>query len=80
MARTIHKSPDAARYDVNGVVIAVGCYVRSLTDLAIETAEKIGPVTTDMGDNACQIPLALDHIRKVQKRGTIGKKRKTAEC
>lgn len=41
---------------------------------------KIGPVAADLGDNACQMPFAPDYIRKVQKRGTIGKKRKTAKC
>lgn len=80
VAGTIHKAPDAARYDMNGFVIAVGCYVKPLTIFAIETAERIGPVTADMGDNACQIPFAPDHIRKAQTRGTIGKKRKTVKC
>jgi hypothetical protein len=33
-----------------------------------------------MGDTACQIPDAKPYIGKVQKRGTIGKKRRTAKC
>jgi hypothetical protein len=65
---------------MNGFVIAVGSYVKSLTDLAIQAGEKIGPVTADLGDNKCQIPFAPDYIRKVQKRGAIGKKRKSAKC
>lgn len=80
VAKEIHKAPDTARYDMNGFVISVGCYVKSLIDLAVETGEKIGPVTADMGTNSCKIPLAADYIRKVQKRGAIGKKRKTAKC
>ena len=28
----------------------------------------------------CQVPFATDYIRKVQKRGAIGKKRKKAKC
>jgi len=78
--KTIHEAPDLVRYQMNSFVIAVGCYVQSLTDTAIQTAEKIGPVTVDMGDTSCQVPFAPDYIRKVQKRGTIGKKRKSAKC
>jgi hypothetical protein len=54
--------------------------VKSLTGLAIQIGEKIGPITADLGNNDCQIPFAPDYIRKVQKRGTIGKKRKTVKC
>jgi 3-methyladenine DNA glycosylase AlkD len=78
--KSIHQAPDEVRYQMNFFVIAVGCYVQSLTDTAIQTAEKIGPVEVDMGDTACQVPFAPDYIRKVQQRGTIGKKRKMAKC
>jgi hypothetical protein len=33
-----------------------------------------------MGNTSCEMPFAPDHIAMVQKRGTIGKKRKTAKC
>ena len=78
--KSIHQAPDDVRYAMNSFVIAVGSYVQSLTDAAIQIAEKIGPVTVDMGNTSCQVPFAPDYIRKVQKRGTIGKKRKTAKC
>jgi 3-methyladenine DNA glycosylase AlkD len=78
--KTIHSSPDRVRYQMNSFVISVGCCVSPLTDTAIQVAEKIGPVTADMGDTSCQVPDAAEYIRKVQKRGTIGKKRKTAKC
>jgi len=58
----------------------VGSYVQPLTETAIQTAEKIGPVTADLGNNSCQVPFAPDYIRKVEQRGTIGKKRKSAKC
>lgn len=32
-----------------------------------------------MGDTACKVPFAPDYI-KVQDRGVIGKKKKTAKC
>jgi hypothetical protein len=78
--KTIHKAPDVVRSQMNSFVIAVGSYVQPLTDTAIKTGEEIGPVTADMGNTSCQVPFAPDYIRKVQKRGTIGKKRKTAKC
>jgi hypothetical protein len=54
--------------------------VKSMTELAIQTGEAIGPVTADLGNNNCEVFSAPDYIRKVQKRGTIGKKRKSAKC
>jgi 3-methyladenine DNA glycosylase AlkD len=78
--RTIHASPNDVRYTMNGFVIAVGGYVKPLTDLALKTAEKIGAVSVDMGNTACKVPFAPDYIKKIQQRGAIGKKRKTAKC
>jgi len=78
--KTIHKAPNTVRYGMNGFIIAVGSYVKPLTDLALKAGEKIGEVTVDMGNTACQVPFAPDYIRKVQKRGAIGKKRKTAKA
>jgi 3-methyladenine DNA glycosylase AlkD len=78
--KTIHRAPNDVRSSMNWFVIAVGSYVKSLTDTAIHIGNQIGPVTIDMGDTSCQVPSAPDYIRKVQKRGAIGKKRKTAKC
>ncbi len=33
-----------------------------------------------MGETACQVPYAPEAIRKVEQRGAIGKKRKSAKC
>ncbi len=79
-SRRFIESPDVVRYQMNGFVIAVGCYVKPLSKNAIEAATKIGPVTVDMGDTACKVPFAPDYIRKVEERGTVGKKRKTVKC
>ncbi|QIF05700.1 DNA alkylation repair protein [Roseimicrobium sp. ORNL1] len=78
--KTIHESPDAVRYQMNGYVISVGAYVAPLTELAIEIGEKIGTVTADLGNNSCAVPYAPDYIRKIEQRGTIGKKKKTVKC
>ena len=78
--KTIHQQPNNVRSVMNSFLIAVGSYVKSLTDLALKTAAKIGPVTVDMGGTACKVPYAPEYIQKVQKRGAIGKKRKTTKC
>ncbi len=78
--KTIHQQPNNVRYVMNGFVIAVGCYVPALTELALQAGTKIGKVTVDMCGTACKVPSAPEYIQKVQKRGTIGKKRKTVKC
>lgn len=78
--KTIHQQPNRVRYVMNGFIIAAGSYVKPLTALALQTAAKIGPVTVDMGGTACKLPDASEYIKKVQKRGSIGKKRKTTKC
>lgn len=78
--QTIHQEPNLVRYAMNGFVISTGCYISSLTKPAIQAAQKIGTVTVDMGQTACNVPSAVEYIQKVQQRGTIGKKRKTAKC
>jgi len=78
--KTIHQAPDVVRSGMNSFIIALGSYVKPMTEFAIQTGEVIGPVTADLGNNNCQVFSAPDYIRKVQKRGTIGKKRKTVKC
>jgi 3-methyladenine DNA glycosylase AlkD len=78
--KTIHQAPNETRSKMNGFLIAVGCYVSPLKALATQTGEKIGPVSVDVGDTACQVPFAPDYIKKVEKRGAIGKKRQSAKC
>jgi 3-methyladenine DNA glycosylase AlkD len=78
--KNIHQAPNDVRSQMNAFVIAVGSYVQPLTDTALQLSEKIGPISIDMGNTSCQVPFAPDYIRKVQKRGTIGKKRKSAKC
>ncbi len=78
--KEIHQAPDPVRYQMNMFLIAVGCFVAPLTELALKTAAKIGEVTADLGNNSCEIFSATDYINKVKTRGTIGKKRKSAKC
>jgi 3-methyladenine DNA glycosylase AlkD len=78
--KTIHEQPNKVRHAMNGFVIAVGSFVAPLTETALQAAAKIGVVEVDMGDTSCKVPFAPEYIEKVRKRGTIGKKRKTAKC
>jgi 3-methyladenine DNA glycosylase AlkD len=78
--KTIHKQPNCVRYAMNGFIIALGTYVPALTDSAIQASQKIGPVSVDLGNTACQVPYAPAYIQKAQQRGVVGKKRKTAKC
>ncbi|MEX2172401.1 MAG: DNA alkylation repair protein [Pirellulales bacterium] len=78
--KTINEQPNRVRYAMNAFVISLGCYVKSLTEAALKAAAKIGTIEVDMGDTACKVPSAVEYIQKVQKRGTIGKKRTTCKC
>ena len=55
-------------------------YVPKLKAKALKAAKKIGKVDVDMGNTSCKVPDATEYIRKVEKMGRIGKKRKTARC
>jgi 3-methyladenine DNA glycosylase AlkD len=80
VGKTIHQQPNRVRHVMNGFIIAVGSYVKALTDAANQTAKKVGKVTVEMNGTACKVPDAAEYIQKVAKRGSIGKKRKTAKC
>ena len=78
--KEIHSAPNTTRRQMNNFVIEVGTYVKPLSKFAFQTAEKIGAVNVDVGNTSCQVPFAPDYIRKAEKRGVIGKKRKTVKC
>ncbi len=76
----ILKSEDRVKYQMLFFIISVGIYVQPLLIPAKRIAEEIGQVEVDMGETACQIPDPVAYIKKVEKRGTIGKKRKKVKC
>jgi len=77
--KTIHQAPEPVRRPMNSFVIAVGL-LREIPDRpAMEIGEKMGQ-SRRTGNTGVPDSLLPDYIRKVQKRGTIGKKRKTAKC
>ncbi len=77
--KTIHTSKNRVGHTMNGFIIAVGSYVKSLTNDAIATANKVGPVTVDMNGTACKVPDAVTYINKILDKGPI-KKKKTVKC
>lgn len=77
----IHSEPDSVRYQMNAFLISLGCYVAPLTAAVLQAAKRIGPVVADLGDNDCKVPDITHYIvEKVQAKGLIGRKRKTAKC
>jgi 3-methyladenine DNA glycosylase AlkD len=78
--KEVHQAQNRVGYVMNGFVIAIGSYVKGLTDKSLEVANKIGKVTVEMNGTACKVPLAVDYINKVIDKDRVGKKRKTARC
>jgi hypothetical protein len=77
---TIHQAPNGVRPAMNSFVIALGSCVKPLTGAAREAGQRIGQVEVDVGRTSCRIPFAPDYIRKVEARGALGRKRRTAKC
>jgi len=78
--KEVHNAQNRVRYTMNGFIIAIGSYVKTLTEKSQSIALKIGKVNVDNGGTACKVPLASDYIQKIIVKGNIGKKRKTARC
>ena len=76
----IHGAQNRVKYTMNGFVIAIGTYIKDLTEKSKEVAKEIGKITVDVGGTACKVPLATQYIDKVIDKGRVGKKRKTARC
>jgi 3-methyladenine DNA glycosylase AlkD len=76
----IKSAQNRVRHTMNGFVIAVGTYILPLSAAAKASATKIGEVFVDMGDTACEVPLASAAIAKNEAAGRIGKKKKTIRC
>ena len=66
--KEIHKSPNWARYAMNGVLIAIGVFKPALRKKAIEAAKRIGKVEVDHGETHCKTPDAAPYIEKASKR------------
>lgn len=80
VATEVHSSKNRVRHVMNGFVIAVGTYVKELTDKAMQVSAIIGKVNVDMNGTACKVPLATEYLAKFSANGQIGKKRKSGRC
>jgi 3-methyladenine DNA glycosylase AlkD len=80
VVKGIKSAKNRVRYTMNGFVIAVGSYVKPLVTEAKATARQIGVVSVDLGDTACNVPLATAYIKKIEAAGRVGQKRKTIRC
>lgn len=64
----IHRSPNRARYAMNGALISIGVFKPTLHQKAIEAAKRIGKVEVDHGETNCKTPDAVPYIEKASKR------------
>ena len=62
--KDIHTSPNRARHNMNGVVIAIGVFRPELHKEAIATSKRIGTVKVDHGQTSCKTPDAEAYIKK----------------
>ena len=79
-AKSIHQQPDRLKWAMNGFVIAIGCHVKPLHKLAVETANGIGKIAVEQVGGCSTIPFAPERIKKFEARSAIGKKRKSPKC
>jgi hypothetical protein len=80
VVKGIRTVQNRVRYTMNGFVIAAGTYLKPLLKQAKAAAQEIRAVSVDMGDTACNIPLATAYIEKIESRGRVGQKKKTIRC
>ena len=64
----IHRSPNWARYAMNGALIAIGVFKPALNKKAIAAARRIGKVEVDHGQTNCKTPDAVPYIEHALKR------------
>jgi len=78
--KEIHSAQNRVKYCMNGYLIALGGALAELTEKCKEAGDRIGKVDVFMGETACKVPPIRPYIEKMEERGRIGKKKKTAKC
>lgn len=78
--KTIHSSPDRAKYAMNNFVTTVGVSYIPLHEKAVSVANNIGTVDVFRGKTKCSVPVAAVEIQKVVDKGRLGFKRKNVRC
>lgn len=78
--KTIHGSPDRAKYAMNAFVSAVGVSYIPLHEKALSVAMTIGAVDVCRGNTKCSVPVAAEEIQRAVDKGRLGFKRKNVRC
>lgn len=78
--KEIHSAPNRVRYTMNGFVIALGAAIPDLTAACKAAGDNIGKVEVYLGKTACKVPEIRSYIEKMEEKGRIGVKKKTAKC
>lgn len=78
--KEIHTERNRVRFNMNGFIIALGSFTKSLHNDAKIIAAKIGKVSVDVGNTACKVPYAPIYLEKVEIMGSVGKKKVTSRC
>jgi 3-methyladenine DNA glycosylase AlkD len=68
--KTIHQAPNLEREAMNGALIAIGGRDTASRKAALAAAKRIGPLSVDHGDTACETPDAALYIEKTWARAT----------
>ncbi len=78
--KTIHTSPDRAKYAMNNFVLTAGISYTPLHEKALAVANAIGAMDVFRGKTKCSVPVAADEIQKAAVKGRLGFKRKNVRC
>jgi len=78
--RTVHDSPERAKYAMNNFIYTVGVSYLPLHDKAVETAKAVGPVEVNRDKPKSKLLLASENIQKAVDKGQLGFKRKHVRC
>ena len=78
--KEIHTAANRTKYCMNGFVIALGGAIPELTEACKAVGDRIGKVEVFMGETSCKVPVIRPYIEKMEEKGRIGKKKKTAKC
>lgn len=77
---TIHDAPERTKSAMNNFLYTVAISYVPLHDLAVETAQAIGPVEMKRNNKKSTILHAYENIQKEVERGRVGFKRKYVRC
>ncbi len=78
--KTIHDSPERAKYAMNNFIFTVGTSYLPLHDQAVETAKSVGPVEVNKDKATSKFLNASENIQKAIDKSRLGFKRKHVRC